>query len=67
MSEWIEFKALAKLLWVIVQVRLGRKPENTQLCLTPAEADVITKLAAEQGWRAVICKMQEAQNAHNAT
>ncbi len=61
MSVWIELRAYWKLLVVIVQVRCGRAPENTSLHVTPAEADALMRVAAANGWRAVVVKLQQAR------
>ena len=66
MSEWIELRAYLKFFWLLVQVRCGRKPENTRLNLSLAETNVLMRLAADQGWRAMLIKLQEAGNANRA-
>ena len=58
MTEWVELRAYLKLLWVIIQVRLGRKEENTSLNITPAEADALKQFAAENGYRALLIALQ---------
>ena len=63
MTEWIYFCAMAKLFWIVLQLRLGRAEDQITLSVTPEEADAILETATECGWRALVCRLLEERNA----